>query len=84
MRRAIIASVVSLAHRTSSLVVAEGVETGAELETVRWLGVDLVQGYLIAPPSEVPLVPEHERFLPGKPAVRRRVRSGQAGVDRQP
>jgi EAL domain-containing protein (putative c-di-GMP-specific phosphodiesterase class I) len=84
VRRAIIAAVVSLAHRTSSVVVAEGVETDAELETVRWLGVDLAQGYLIAPPSEVPLVPEHERFLPGRPAVRRRARNSRAGVERQP
>jgi EAL domain-containing protein (putative c-di-GMP-specific phosphodiesterase class I) len=79
VRRAIIASVVSLAHRTSSLVVAEGVETDAELETVRWLGVDLVQGFLIAPPSEVPLAPQHEWFLPGKPAIRRRAR-GQVSL----
>jgi EAL domain-containing protein (putative c-di-GMP-specific phosphodiesterase class I) len=58
-RRAIIASLVTLAHRTGSQVVAEGVETSAELETVRWLGVDHVQGFLVAAPTEAPTVLQH-------------------------
>jgi EAL domain-containing protein (putative c-di-GMP-specific phosphodiesterase class I) len=58
-RRAIIASLATLAHRTGSQVIAEGVETAAELETVRWLGVDLVQGFLIAPPTDTPTVLHH-------------------------
>jgi EAL domain-containing protein (putative c-di-GMP-specific phosphodiesterase class I) len=75
VRRAIISSVVQLAHRTSSLVVAEGVETAAELDTVRWLGVDLVQGFLVAPPSEIPLVPQGEWRVPGEVIGKRRVRA---------
>lgn len=58
-RRAIIASLVTLAHRTGSQVVAEGVETQGELEAVRWLGVDFVQGFLIAAPTETPTTLRH-------------------------
>ncbi|HEV7677702.1 MAG TPA: EAL domain-containing protein [Candidatus Dormibacteraeota bacterium] len=75
VRRAIISSLVSLAHRTGSLVVAEGVETAAELDAVRWLGVDLVQGYLVAPPSEIPLVPQGDWRVPGEVVGRRRTRA---------
>jgi EAL domain-containing protein (putative c-di-GMP-specific phosphodiesterase class I) len=75
VRRAIISSLVALAHRTGSLVVAEGVETAAELDTVRWLGVDLVQGYLVAPPSEFPLVPQGDWQVPGEVLGRRRTRA---------
>ena len=32
-------------------VVAEGIETRAELDAVRSLGIDLVQGYLLARPA---------------------------------
>jgi EAL domain-containing protein (putative c-di-GMP-specific phosphodiesterase class I) len=69
-RRAIIASLVALAHRTGSKVIAEGVETTAELEALRWLGVDLVQGYLVGHPAENPEV-SHDPWLP----ARRRRRS---------
>lgn len=72
-RRAIIASLVALAHRTGSQVIAEGVETAAELESLRWLGVDLVQGYLVGRPSEKPEV-ARELWLP----MRRRRRSPKA------
>jgi EAL domain-containing protein (putative c-di-GMP-specific phosphodiesterase class I) len=72
-RRAIIASLVALAHRTGSQVIAEGVETAAELEALRWLGVDLVQGYLVGRPSETPEV-SRELWLP----ARRRRRSAYA------
>ncbi len=69
-RRAIIASLVTLAHRTGSQVVAEGVETTAELETVRWLGVDLVQGFLLAQPTERPTVLHHPALAaPSRGAV---------------
>lgn len=50
-RRAVIESVRELAHRFGSLVVAEGVETQAELDTLRGLGVDLAQGFWLARPT---------------------------------
>ena len=50
--------VVDLAHSLKLDVVAEGVETKEQLETLRSLGCDMVQGYLLArplPPDEVDL-----------------------------
>jgi EAL domain-containing protein (putative c-di-GMP-specific phosphodiesterase class I) len=45
-----------LCRELGSRVVAEGVETQDELATVREVGIDLVQGYLLARPSrEIPL-----------------------------
>lgn len=39
------------ASETNGHLVAEGVETEAELETLRALGVDLVQGYYLGRPG---------------------------------
>ena len=41
------------AHETGAHVVAEGVETEAELSTLRQLGVGGGQGYLLGKPSAV-------------------------------
>lgn len=46
----IVASVVELAHQLGFHAVAEGVENGEQLATVRQFGVDLVQGYLLGRP----------------------------------
>ena len=43
-------AIVVLARRLHSRVVAEGVETLADLRRVSSLGIDLVQGYLFARP----------------------------------
>ncbi len=45
-------SIVSLAHLMGLHVVAEGVETEEEFYACRQIGCDLVQGYLIARPTE--------------------------------
>jgi len=52
--RAAIESMVLLASRLGGRVVAEGVETAADLQTVTDLGVALVQGYYLAVPQPVP------------------------------
>ena len=41
---------VELGHGFEAKVVAEGVETRADLDAVRQLGFDLAQGYLFSPP----------------------------------
>jgi EAL domain-containing protein (putative c-di-GMP-specific phosphodiesterase class I) len=41
------------ARTTGCRLVAKGVETAAELHTLRDLGVDLIQGYLLGRPSDV-------------------------------
>ncbi len=47
---AAIESIVVLARRLHSKVIAEGIETLADLRRVCALGIDLVQGYLFARP----------------------------------
>lgn len=51
-RQAILTSIAQLASPFDARVVAEGVETEADLETVRRAGIDLVQGFLFGQPSE--------------------------------
>lgn len=52
--RAAIESIALLADRLGGRVVAEGIETLADFETVSALGIDLVQGYYFAHPSVAP------------------------------
>jgi EAL domain-containing protein (putative c-di-GMP-specific phosphodiesterase class I) len=47
---AIVRAIVTLAQQLGLRVVAEGVETNEELDLLRGLGCDLVQGYLFAKP----------------------------------
>jgi len=47
---AIVKAVIDLAHALGLTVVAEGVETGPELDALRALGCDFGQGFLLAPP----------------------------------
>jgi len=51
-RCAVIESLVQLASRLHSTVVAEGIETDDDLVIVQSLGVRIVQGFLLAPPME--------------------------------
>ena len=44
-------SLIRLAHALGVKVVGEGVETAAQLEALRALGCDRVQGYLLSPPT---------------------------------
>ncbi|HMA10525.1 MAG TPA: EAL domain-containing protein [Steroidobacteraceae bacterium] len=47
---AIVRAIITLGHSLGMQVVAEGVETGAQLQLLRGLGCDEVQGYLLGPP----------------------------------
>ena len=49
--RAVVGSVISMAHALNLRVVAEGVETNAQLDIMSQLGCDEVQGYLISRPK---------------------------------
>lgn len=51
IKQRVISSIVLLARSMGIRVVAEGVETAAELESLIGLGCDLLQGYLIARPG---------------------------------
>ncbi|SNR52633.1 putative bifunctional diguanylate cyclase/phosphodiesterase [Blastococcus mobilis] len=51
----VLAGIVTLAHATGAHVIAEGVETEAQLAALSALGVDSASGYLLARPA----APEH-------------------------
>jgi EAL domain-containing protein (putative c-di-GMP-specific phosphodiesterase class I) len=53
-RRALASALISFAAEIDASLVAEGVETIAELDTLRGLGVSLGQGYLFARPGLLP------------------------------
>lgn len=52
--RALATALIAFADATGSTVVAEGVETPDELDALRALGVDRVQGYLLGRPGPLP------------------------------
>lgn len=58
--RAIVQATVELGHQLGMTVVAEGVETVSQCNTLATLGCDVAQGYLIGRPQ--PLDPEFRRF----------------------
>ena len=62
-RQAIVAGVIGIARALGVAVLAEGIETAAELDAVRGLGVTLVQGYHFAKPLFEALPPV-EGFTP--------------------
>jgi len=51
IKQEIVKAMINLAKNIGSQIVAEGVETSAEYETLRGLGVPYAQGYLFARPS---------------------------------
>ena len=54
-RQVIAASIASLGRELDATVVAEGIETPAELTTVQELGIDSAQGFYLAAPAPPPL-----------------------------
>lgn len=58
--QAIVRTVIEMAHSMDIRIIAEGVETEDELEAMKSLGVDYIQGYYFSKP-----LPEHEflKFL---------------------
>jgi EAL domain-containing protein (putative c-di-GMP-specific phosphodiesterase class I) len=52
-RRALACAMTYYASDTGAVLVAEGIETQAELQTLRTLGVDRGQGYLLGRPVDL-------------------------------
>ncbi len=50
-KRALVAGIENFASETGATLIAEGIETRSELETVRALGIRLGQGYLLGRPE---------------------------------
>lgn len=68
----IVQAILSMAHALGQKVVAEGVETPVQLEILRDLNCDLLQGFLLSrpvPPKEIPalLSGVHPAFLEAAP-----------------
>jgi EAL domain-containing protein (putative c-di-GMP-specific phosphodiesterase class I) len=57
-RRSLAHALVSFAHDIGAEVVSEGIETAAELDTVRELGVPYGQGYFLSRPTRAQLIPD--------------------------
>lgn len=58
----IVSNIVSYGHERDMIIIAEGIETMAELNKVLELGVDMLQGFLLVRPAEIPgEVPEEIR-----------------------
>ena len=75
-KQQILRNVVAYAHPRSMKIVAEGVETAAELRTVIELGADLLQGYFLARPAIVPedIAPEAAAVIQELPPARKRLK----------
>jgi len=52
LRRELVAAIVGFAQRAGMELIAEGIETWAELEALRSIGVTLGQGFLLGRPAE--------------------------------
>ncbi len=55
MHRIIVRALVQIARESGSLVLAEGVETEAEMDLMKSFGVDLFQGFLLGRPAPLPI-----------------------------
>lgn len=74
VKRQFVRSIFEIAQQSRSRIIAEGIETQAELEAVRSLGIQYGQGYLLARPAMPPvsaLPPDTLRLFGGKAATGR-------------
>ena len=82
-KRLMVSSIVDLAHTLGSKVIAEGIETEAELVSCREARCDLAQGYLIARPTidHAQLCSKYPVAREGKgPSVSRETNAGVKGL----
>lgn len=56
-KRALSTALVAFAHETGATIIAEGIESAAELHTLRTLGIRWGQGFHLARPQALPLQP---------------------------
>ncbi len=68
-KKALVEAFVSFSRRINARLIAEGIETHRELDTLRGLGVELGQGYLLGRPS---IDPSRPRSLVARPTARSR------------
>jgi EAL domain-containing protein (putative c-di-GMP-specific phosphodiesterase class I) len=68
-RRSLAHALVSFAHDIGAEVVSEGIETAAELDTVRELGVPYGQGYFLSRPTRPQLIPDFYAHVSARAAM---------------
>lgn len=61
-RRALATALIYFARETGSTIIAEGIETEAELETLKLLGIDKGQGFLLGRPMTIEALREEFRM----------------------
>ena len=68
---AMVSAIIAMSHGLGKKVVAEGVETEAQLEFLRELGCDSIQGFLFSRPVPIEVMGQliGQKLLPGDPAV---------------
>jgi len=59
IKRDLLDAMLTFARKTNTRVIAEGIETGEELETLIELGVPLGQGFYLARPTPLPEALKH-------------------------
>lgn len=79
VRRPLADCLVQFAHRTSSSIIVEGIETAGDLATWQDLGAHAAQGYLLGRPAPLPAAP----WADALPHVRADERLSQAGATRR-
>jgi EAL domain-containing protein (putative c-di-GMP-specific phosphodiesterase class I) len=72
-RRALVTALVAFAAEAGAVVVAEGIETEAELIALKRSGVNLGQGYLL---GRALAAGDHERLLRNSPVPQREPSTG--------
>jgi EAL domain-containing protein (putative c-di-GMP-specific phosphodiesterase class I) len=68
-RRSLAHALVSFARDIGAEVVSEGIETAAELDTVRELGIPYGQGYFLSRPTRPQLIPDTYAHVAARPAM---------------
>jgi EAL domain-containing protein (putative c-di-GMP-specific phosphodiesterase class I) len=68
-RRSLARALVTFARDIGAEVVSEGIETAAELDTVRQLGVPYGQGYFLSRPTRPELIPDTYTHVAARAAV---------------
>jgi EAL domain-containing protein (putative c-di-GMP-specific phosphodiesterase class I)/CheY-like chemotaxis protein len=63
VRQSLVSALVAFGVQLQTALVAEGIETDAELETIYRLGIRFAQGYLLARPEPIPDDPEGWRSV---------------------
>jgi EAL domain-containing protein (putative c-di-GMP-specific phosphodiesterase class I)/DNA-binding NarL/FixJ family response regulator len=69
-RRAVVSTLLPFAAAMGATLVAKGVETEAQLETLRSIGVEVGQGFLLGRPGPMPRWHDDARTWPGRHAFR--------------